>query len=919
MNKNFIVLLLILFPYLSYSQSLEDVNKQATSMGVNSQSDILKELAKRGMSEADARRMATVYGLDYDEYISSYITNKSSTTTSTSMSVFPTASELTILSDTSTIEEIEEIEEEESIYFGYDIFLNNPFANKEYLVGNIDEGYILAPGDVLRIYVFGDNTYQSEVKIDLNGNILLPDIGMFFATGYTFSSLKSRLNDFLGKSFSGLIDTPQRSFLDVSLTQLRPVKVTVLGESNTPGPHLVGGFATVLSALYSAGGIKVTGSLRNINVFRNNRLLKIVDLYDYITKGSLDDDIRLMNNDVIFIPSRNSSIELIGAVKNPYIYELKSNEGIKQVLDYSGGLLPNASSIAVIQRIRPINERKSDDVYNRFLTSVDLSKALSDDKITHNVSRGETLWAISKKYNVTVQDIKNWNNLYSNSLSIGQNLQIINNNFKLIDGDIVTFQTISDKVLNSVTISGSVNQPGSYPFSKYSDLKNLITGAAQNILPRTYLGKVDIYKETITGSRSFKTFNLEEVLLDSINIQLEDQDQIFIYSLDSVQGEQTITISGFGIDESKIMFWSADLNLFDVIFSSTSFNESEFGSKFLGSRVDIKRYNNDEGLFSVIPVNLDNLIDNNEKFILQPKDEIVLYSNAIDSNIEPTITVFGYVKNADTYTLESGMTVENAILSAGGFSEFAKMGVVTVDRKNRTSPNKLSDRYEVPIDLGYLKGISSKPQNSFILMDYDIISVLKDFNIKDNISIDVIGEVNSPGPVTFEYISENIASIIKKVGGYTPNVSLEASYILRDSIPINFDFKNNSNITNSFLKDKDQIFIASTNEEITVDGAVNNSSKSIYVKNKGIKYYIKNSGGKIKKIAGTRYVIYPSGKSKKAGFLKNPRIYPGSKIFISYKTEKEKKENQFMDRFVQIFALLTGTLTTVVLAKQLTN
>ena len=432
-------------------------------------------------------------------------------------------------------------------------------------------------------------------------------------------------------------------------------------------------------------------------------------------------------------------------------------------------------------------------------------------------------------------------------MSIGQGLKIINNNFKLIDGDIVTFQTISGKVLNSVTISGSVNQPGSYPFSQYSNLKTLITIAAQNILPRTYLGKVDIYKETITGKRSFKTYNLEEVLVDSINVQLEDQDEILIYSLDSVQGEQKITISGFGIDEPKTMFWSADLNLFDVIFSSTSFNESEFESKFLGSRVDIKRYNTDEGLFSVISVNLDNLIDNNEKFILKPKDEIVLYSNAIDSNIEPTITVSGYVNKADIYRLEYRMTVEDAILSAGGFSEFAKTNVVTIDRKNITSPNKLSDRYEVPIDLNYLKGISSKPQNSFILMDYDIISVLKDFNIKDNISVDVFGEVNSPGPVTFEYVSENISSIIKKVGGYTANVSLEASYILRDSIPINFDFKNNSNITNSFLKDKDQIFIASTNEEITVEGAVNNSSKSIYEKNKGIKYYMKNSGGKIKK------------------------------------------------------------------------
>ena len=88
-----------------------------------------------------------------------------------------------------------------------------------------------------------------KLKIDLNGNILLTDIGMFFASGHTFSSLKNRLNAFLGKSFSGLIDSPKRSFLDISLTQLRPVKVTVLGESNTPGPHLVGGFATVLNCI----------------------------------------------------------------------------------------------------------------------------------------------------------------------------------------------------------------------------------------------------------------------------------------------------------------------------------------------------------------------------------------------------------------------------------------------------------------------------------------------------------------------------------------------------------------------------------------------------------------------------------------------------------------------------------------------
>ena len=918
MNKNIIVFLIALIPYMSFSQSLEDVNKQATSMGIDSQSDILKELEKRGMSEADARRMAAVYGLDYDQYILKYIMNE--TNIDNLITFSNTNSELNILNDSIKILEDDEVKEtEKSLYFGYDIFLNNPFANKDYLVGNIDEGYILAPGDILRIYVFGDNTYQSEVKVDLNGNILLPDIGMFFASGYTFSSLKTRLSAFLGKSFSGLIDTPQRSFLDVSLTQLRPVKVTVLGESNTPGPHLIGGFATVLNALYSSGGVKETGSLRNIKVFRDNKLLKIVDLYDYITKGSLDDDIRLMNNDVIFIPSRNSSVELIGAIKKPYIYELNSGEGIKQILDFSGGLLPNASSIAVIERIRPINERRKNDFYNKFLTSVNLSKALSNDKIIHNVSRGETLWSISKKYNVAIEDIKNWNNLYSDILSINQTLKIINNNFKLLDGDVVTFQTISNKVLNSVTIFGSVNQPGTYPLSEYRNLKNLITGAAQNILPRTYLGKVDIYKETISGSRSFKTYNLEEVLIDSINVLLDDQDEIFIYSLDSVQGDNTISISGFGIDNPKTMFWSSDLNLFDLIFSSTSFNEPEYGSNFLGSKVDVKRFNNDEGLFYIIPVNLDYLIDNNEKFILKPKDQIVLYSKSISIDIEPTFSIKGYVKSPNTYRLETNMSVEDAILSAGGYEEFADKDKVIISRKNLNSPLKLADRYEVNIDKDYLEGNTSKVNNPFILINYDIISVLKNYNIKDNVSVDVYGEVNSPGHVTFEYLTENVNSIIKKVGGLTSNASLDASYILRDSLPINFNFKNNSNLNTSFLKNGDRIYISSFNEEISIEGAVNNTSKSLYEKNKSIKYYVKNSGGKVKKIAGEAYVIYPSGKSKKAGFLKNPKIYPGSKIFISYKIQKENNNKSFFESFAQILSVITGAATTYVLVKSISN
>ena len=336
--RNILVVFFLFISNLLHSQSLQDLERQASSMNIKSQEDLIRELKNKGMTVQDAQRMAKLYGLDFQDYVSKYVIGEEDINEDGLSNQMPVVSELILIEDSlnmleeDSVDILEEIDEDSIIFFGYDIFLNNPFANKDYLVGNIDEGYILAPGDVLRIFVFGDNTYQVEVEIDLNGNILLPDIGMFFASGYTFSTIKKRLIDYLGRSFSGLLDNPQRSFLDVSLTQIRPVKVTLLGESNTPGPHLVNGFATVLNAIYSSGGIKTSGSLRNIQVFRNNKLIKNIDLYDYITKGSLDGDIRLMNNDIIFIPVRENTIELLGSVRNPAIYELKSKEGINNLL-----------------------------------------------------------------------------------------------------------------------------------------------------------------------------------------------------------------------------------------------------------------------------------------------------------------------------------------------------------------------------------------------------------------------------------------------------------------------------------------------------------------------------------------------------------------------------------------------------------
>ena len=305
----------ILISCFSFSQTNEVLINQAVqtakSQNITTKAQAVKALEASGMTENQARQLARQRGLSYDQLLNEYFKDDS-TSDNTSVSD-PDSSilEEDKVSDEDSETEDSDDENSDDIdfrvkgqtinYFGYNIFKNNPYLNKEYLLGNIDEGYLIAPGDNIRIITYGDNSLEQNVTVDRNGNINIKGYGLFFASGSTFKTLKSRLKIFLGKYLSGLVSSPQKTFMDVALTELKPTKVVVLGQVASPGPHILTTSGSALSALYAAGGVKYSGSLREIIIYRNNKLFKKIDLYDYITTGELRDDVRLTNNDIIFI------------------------------------------------------------------------------------------------------------------------------------------------------------------------------------------------------------------------------------------------------------------------------------------------------------------------------------------------------------------------------------------------------------------------------------------------------------------------------------------------------------------------------------------------------------------------------------------------------------------------------------------
>ena len=871
--KQSLLFLTFLCTTLVFAQTEAQLLEEAKSRNITSQQEALAALSAQGISENQARQLARMRGIDFDSFLSTYFSSTTASQNLETASVLPVVTELVIdsIPTISLPEGPEKTTSVSSTYFGYEIFDQNPFREKEYLVGNIDEGYVIAPGDVLRIIIFGNNSLEFEAKVDLNGNINIPKYGVFQASGNRFKTVKQRLTTYLGKYFSGLLTQPQNTFIDVSLTQIRPVKVSVLGQVNTPGPHLINGLASVLNALYAAGGVKESGSLREVIVYRNNRKIRTVDVYEYITTGRLKNDIRLTSNDVVFVPNRLSSVALEGTVKKESIYEVKSDEGLTDLLAFSGGLLPDVDVQKVnIERITPFEDRPATQVYNRFLTTVDYSE----------------LTAKKQK-------------------------------FILKDGDKVTLFPILTEVEQTVTVTGSIQQPGSYAVSTYTNLKDLILKAAKGLAPNTYRQKVDIQREDKTGNYSFQTYNLQAVLEGSVKVSLQERDRVRVYSLEEVVGQKTVRISGFGVEEEteKVLFWRENLSAFDVIFEATPFETTDFKRQVLTTRLDVRRYNAEAKLFENIALSLEDL-SRLKAFMLQPQDQVLLYSRAVIERTNPMVAVVGFVQKADTLGLEKDMVVEDALLKAGGFLENADKSQVVVNReKFDIVTGQLSERYSYTLDQDYLLGLKEAPQNPFYLQDKDIVSVRKAAGYQDRKNIIVSGAVVFPGTVVSEYELESFEAVINKVGGLKESANLKASYVLREGKPLAVDLS--QVYSKDFLQSGDQVIIAENNGTVETLGGVENESLFVWAKGKRAKYYLRNSGGKITKEGGKAYLILPNGKAKRISLFKNPVVLPNSKIMVNRKPIKEKQDGKFLDDFTRIFGVITGTLTTILLTQRL--
>ena len=271
----------------------------------------------------------------------------------------------------------------EKNFFGYEYFQKDIsfFDNMP-----APQDFILGPGDEVIISIWGETNFRKSFTLNREGLIYYEKIGFLNLSNKTISESQLYLKNEFSRIFSTLRDDDARSDLLLEVGQLKSINVYLTGQVSSPGIHLIHPFSNIFSALVQAGGINQNGSLRNIKIIRNNKEIKSVDFYSFFLQGTNDfDSLKLINGDVIHVPTILKRAEIKGEILNPGFFELFENDTVSDLIKYAGGLSENASQSAIIDLIIPFSERLSDD---NAKTSLNLN---SDKYKSINLNNGDSV------------------------------------------------------------------------------------------------------------------------------------------------------------------------------------------------------------------------------------------------------------------------------------------------------------------------------------------------------------------------------------------------------------------------------------------------------------------------------------------------------------------------------------------------
>ncbi|MBN2789808.1 MAG: SLBB domain-containing protein [Candidatus Delongbacteria bacterium] len=753
-------------------------------------------------------------------------------------------------------------------YYSYDLFYTSKGFKMESSMTSYSD-YQVGPGDEIVLSMWGDVELRKTLKVSKDGTIYLDNVGLVTVNGYKLDALELKLKKLLAKAYITLEPSSGEAstYLDVSLGKLKPITVFLVGEVFKQGAIKLDSYSTVFTALYNAGGPTARGTLRNIQVVRNGKVVSTIDIYDYLLTGRKVDDIILKNNDNILVQPRYSSIKLKGEVNNEKIYELKENEDLSDLIKYSGGVKITSSLQRVqVERIIPFKDRSKELMY---------SKEIKEFKFG-NIVKG----------NVVINPVK------------------------LEDGDIVSVFPISDIVINYVNIQGAVILPGQYSLEPNMTVANLISKTG-GLLPEAYLTKGEIIRTH--PDLSTELIDIDLTKKEYLNFRLESADKVKIYSNWEIFTRHWVEISGH-IKKPGVYSLSDSTKVADLIFQSGSLRDPDYVKETYLERADLIRYDEDGIKTRIIPIDLRKLLDGDESenILLKHKDHLKIYQIDV-IKLPEDVTINGFVKTPGKYKLQTNMGVEDLILQANGFLEGAlyyEAEVFRVDPYN-IQPEKLVSVHKVSIDKNFFdKGRS--PKNKFLLQNKDKVVIREYPDFQYHRSVTLNGEVKFPGNYSLQKEKETLAELIERAGGLKNEAFTDGISFTRDSMNVLSNFgnvKKGSKGGDFVLQHGDVINIPKHPGVVQVEGFVFSPGLVKFTKGWDLQDYVDAAGGVMvddNYEEGETVVYYPGGAAEVDGWLFSPSVKEGSRIVVKRSKIPEEKDGTTLKEWVAIIASIVS-------------
>ena len=726
-----------------------------------------------------------------------------------------------------SIESIYQKESTEPNYFGYEIFKKDPKFFQGTSVGAVDPSYIIGPGDEIIVMLWGETEFRQVLNVNREGFVFIPEIGQVFVNGLNLNLLESKLFRVLSQSYASLDpgSGSPTTFLDVSLGNLRPIRIQVIGEVAQPGAYTVSPSATIFSSLFYFDGPTTLGSLRNIRLIRSGEEIASIDFYDYLLTGKKPNDQKLQHDDIIFIPSRENAVVIKGEINRPGIYELKSDETLKDLLNIAGQLKVTAYlKRAQVDRIVPF-ELRSQYGMDRMVSDINLEDILESKK-----------------------------------------------SFPTQDGDIIQIFSVLNMRQNVLLIEGAVVRPGAYEIGDGLTLSDLII-KADSLLGDAYLERVDVIRTKPDHSQKLIKLNLEKALRGDSNhdLFLQSQDYIKVYSTKEMISETFVSIIGHVSSPGKYIL-RENMTLYDLIFMAGGLIDKEFIKKTYLKRAELIRVKDEINNREIIPFNLDSVLNKKSisNILLKPNDAIRIYSVKEIEGVAREVRISGDVKFPGVYELiGDSMSLYDLLFKAGGFEDDIYRQKIFMKRADLIRYNDdLIHQKVIPFNL--VKVLEKDPSENILMMPGDLVRVYSKKVFNDVLPVSIKGEVNKPGVYTFK-TNMTLKDLILEAGGakqknYRFRIEISRidpkvldENVLSESIVLNIDKNYNyygsdsigdlSNLEDVILLPYDLVYIRpdpyfGLHKSVTIEGHIYYPGEyTILHNNEKISDIIERSGG----------------------------------------------------------------------------